>query len=289
MTERWLVLTVRSPSDELTPLLAEGLVTLSGNAVLEEGDLLSTSVAATASERDTLLARARDALSAIAGTRLEVGAEWRAAEDWSEQWRRGLAPRRVGERLVVTPSWCSPDSRPGDVVLVIDPEMAFGTGEHATTRGALRLLERVLTPGADVLDIGTGSGILAIAAALLGARRVDAPELDADALPYARANVARHGVTDRIDLEHAAVDAAYLDMRAATYDVITANLLSGVLRPLLPAMHRALRPDGVMILGGILADEADGMTAAAREARLALRAEDREDEWWTALFARHSS
>jgi ribosomal protein L11 methyltransferase len=284
MSGRWLVLRVKSPSDELTPLLAEGLVASGGSAVLEEGDTLTTFVSVDEDGRRALVTRVGETLAAIAGTRLDVAAEWQAHEDWTERWREGLAPRRISDRLIVSPSWCAPDASPGEVLIVIDPEMAFGTGEHATTRGALRLLERALVPGATVLDMGTGSGILAIAAVLLGATHVDAPELDADSLPYARANADRHGVGDRIAFEHTTVDAAYLLERIERYDVVTANVLSGVLLPLLPGMRGATRSGGSVIVGGILAEESATMIDAAHVAGLSLEAEDREDAWWTGWF-----
>jgi ribosomal protein L11 methyltransferase len=220
-------------------------------------------------------------LSAIGGAPITVAWEWRAHEDWSERWKRGLGPRRVGERIIVTPTWRRPDPGEGDIVLAIDPEMAFGTGEHATTRAALRLLERALIAGASVLDIGTGSGILAIAAARLGAVAVDAVECDAEALPYAEANVLRNGAFPAVRLHLALVDDRYLTVRQGHYDVIVANVLSGVLRPLLPPMRRALRPGGALVLGGIPTAEADEMREAALAAGLQVIEEDVEDEWWT--------
>jgi ribosomal protein L11 methyltransferase len=284
--ERWLVLTVESPSAELTPLLAEGLVACGGSAVEEDGALLRTYIAAPAGEPDAFVLDAQRKLSAIGGAPITVAWEWRAHEDWSERWKRGLGPRRVGARMIVTPTWRRPDTRAGDIVLAIDPEMAFGTGEHATTRAALRLLERALIEGASVLDIGTGSGILAIAAARLGAATVDAAECDAEALPYAEANMLRNGAVPAVRLHHVLVDDHYLMVRRGHYDVIVANVLSSVLRPLLAPLRRALRPRGALVLGGILVAEADEMREAASTAGLEVIEEDVEDEWWTVWLGR---
>ena len=281
---RWLLVTVESPSQEVAPLLAEGLVASGALAVEEDGASLRTYLAVASDDAEPEVRRLEAALAGIAGRAVRVDWSWYEEEDWSERWRRGIQARRVGERLVVTPSWIEPEPRAGDIVLVVDPEMAFGTGEHATTRSALRLIERTVSPGAHVLDVGTGSAILAIAAALLGAGRIDAVEVDPDAIPYAVANVERHGVEAVVRVEQALVDDAWLAARPAVYDLIVANVLSGVLRPMLPGLRSALRESGALILGGILADEADGMRAGAAAAGFALVEEVREDEWWTACF-----
>jgi ribosomal protein L11 methyltransferase len=182
----------------------------------------------------------------------------------------------------VTPSWTPADAGTNDIVIVIDPKMAFGTGEHASTRGALRLLESRVRPGATVLDVGTGSAVLGIAAARLGARVVDAVEMDADALINAHENVAVNDCAGRVHLAEATVDDAWLESRAARYDIIVANILSSVLVPLLPAFGVALRDDGLrtLILGGILETERDVVVAAAERAGFRAASEDREDTWW---------
>jgi ribosomal protein L11 methyltransferase len=293
MPDRWLVLTVRVPSEELTGELAEGLVALGGGAVQEEGDLLTTFIPPPA-DPDAFVGMARDGLRTLIGADPEVQWRWQPHEDWSRRWREGLAPRRVGRRLVVTQPWnpvgpaggeTGGEARADDIVLIIDPATAFGTGEHATTRGALRLMENVLRGGERVLDVGTGSGILALAAAGLGAGHVLAVESDPDAMSNARENLDRSGWADRIELVNAEVDAAYLEREGGRgFDLITANVLSGVLIPLLPAFAGVVRPGGSVVLGGILATEALSVLEAAGSAGLALAAEDREEGWWTALL-----
>lgn len=286
MTREWLVVSVPAAGEELSAAVAELLLDLGGRSVHEADGRLETYVAPPA-DREAWLEEARARLAAVDAAAAH-GLAWRleADRDWSAEWRRGLGARRVGERFVVTPSWITPETRPGDRVIVIDPEMAFGTGEHATTRAALRLLERVVRPGHDVLDVGTGSAILAIGAALLGAARVLAVEADADAIGNARDNVARNGVAGRVEVVHALVDDAFLAPHPASFDVIVANVLSGVLLPLLPAFHGSARPGGHVILGGILATEADAMRRAATDAGLRILAEDVEEEWWSVLCGR---
>jgi ribosomal protein L11 methyltransferase len=188
---------------------------------------------------------------------------------------------------VVAPTWTAPEKRAGDRVISIDPEMAFGTGEHATTRGALRFLEQCVQPGYRVLDVGTGSAILAIGAALCGAAHVLGVEYDEDAIINARDNIVRNKVDGIVELDTAMVDDAYLRARGdAVYDIIAANVLSSVLTPMLSAFYRAVKPAGHLILGGILEGEADDMIDAAAAAGFRLLAEDLEEEWWGGLFQR---
>lgn len=284
---RWFVITVQAPSDELVDELARGLVTLGGAAVEVNGRELVTYLVPVG-EPDEMLGRARALLEEVAGGRhLEIEWRWQEDEDWAALWKQGLKPRRVGRRLIIAPSWTRPKRRRGDIIIEIDPQMAFGTGEHASTRGALRLLEDVIRRSDRVLDVGTGSAVLAIAAARLGAAEVLGVDNDADAIINATENVERNGVVGRVTVEQAHVDADYLDaLGASRFDVIVANVLSGVLIPLLPAFRRSLAPGGRLILGGILEREAPDVVAAASDADLVLRAEDAEDDWWTGLFER---
>jgi ribosomal protein L11 methyltransferase len=281
----WIVVDVRIPSEEHSGLLAEGIVACGAAGVEERDGWLRAYLPAGGGADAVAALRVR--LEAETGRAPEITWERRSDEDWMALWRRGLRPRRLGERLIVTPSWCTPETRPGDEVLIIDPEMAFGTGEHATTRGALRLLEKAmgrLGPGATcarALDVGTGSGVLAIAAARLGAVRVLAVESDPDALINAADNVRVNAVADRVELVEAWVDAAYLAPLGGTLDIVLANVLSGVIQPLLPAFRQVLRPGGSVILGGILEEEAEDMIEAAAGAGLGVVEEDLEDEWWT--------
>ena len=286
MSAGWIELTVQCPSDDLAGLVAEGLVAYGASAVEELPHALRTWLPCGDAAAEAIVADVRAELLRCTGHDLRIHWYVRADTDWSAAWRAGLQPRRVGEHIVVAPTWASPELQPGDVLLAIDPEMAFGTGEHGTTRGMLRLLQQVKCADARVLDVGTGSATLAIAAALLGAAHVDAVESDGDALLNARDNVQRHGTADRVRLQHALVDTRWLADRSARYDLIVANILSGVIRPLLPSFHAALRPGGVLLVSGILDVEADRVGADAASAGFSLHAVDCEDEWWSACLTR---
>ncbi|NJD10610.1 MAG: methyltransferase domain-containing protein [Gemmatimonadetes bacterium] len=280
MPERWLYVVVRSPSEWEAELLAEGLLAAGANGVEQQPAAVSTWFPPPP-DPERFVARLRTELAARTGSDPALAWEWRADADWAREWRRGLGARRVGQRLVVTPTWITPEAGPADVVISIDPQMAFGTGEHATTRGVLRLMESAVRTGGRVLDVGTGSAILAIAAARLGAAAVLAAEHDADALGNAAENVERNGVAGRVRLQHALVDERFLAAHPGEFDLILANVLSGVLKPLLPAFRASLRESGRLILSGSLATEAADVLEAARRARWAPEAEDREEDWWS--------
>ena len=258
---------------------------MGGGAVEEDGYALHTWIKAP-DDVPAFLAHAERVLAKYVD---EVGKlTWHREEDrdWLTEWRKGLAPRRVGARITVTPTWLEPEASAADIVIRIDPQMAFGTGEHASTRIALVLLETLLRPGWRVLDAGTGSGILAIAAARLGASLVHAVESDADALPNARDNVLRNGAADRVRLIHATVDLQWLSARAGVYDIIAANIISGALRPLLSGFREAMRPGGYLVMCGILRDEADDIRAAACASGLEPEDERFEEDWWGGAFYR---
>jgi ribosomal protein L11 methyltransferase len=285
MQRGWLRVAVKRPPGERADALLEGLLAAGGSAVEETGDGYVTYLPLLA-DREVVLHRLRTALGPALGPEpLELELEDVPEQDWIALWRAGLGVRRVGRRIVVAPTWAAVDAADHEVVVRIDPQMAFGTGEHASTRGVLRLMESVVRPGSHLLDVGTGSAILAIAAALLNASNVLAVESDPDAIPNATENVLLNGVTDRVTVECQVADDIFLHGHgAAAFDGILANVLSSVLRPLLPAFHRALVPRGWAILAGILAEEAAELRAAAAATGFVVEAEDSEEQWWSVLL-----
>jgi ribosomal protein L11 methyltransferase len=286
MPDAWLRITVTSPSDELVALLAEGLLASGGSAVEEQGSELSTYLPVDGSA-DARAAEVASALRGVAGEDITVRWEIVPEEDWLALWRSGLRPRRIGPRLIVAPTWTTPVTGAGDVLIRIDPQMAFGTGEHASTRGVLRLLQRLMLGNVRVLDVGTGSAILAIAAARLGARQVVAVDNDASVIPNAQQNVLANSVSDRVTVVHGFVDEPFLKAYGGgAFDGITANVLSGMLLSLLPAFHHTLETAGWLILAGILEPEADTIRAAATEHGFIIEAHEVEEQWWSVLLRR---
>jgi len=175
-----------------------------------------------------------------------------AEQNWVQLTQAQFEPIRVSERLWIVPSWHeAPD--PDALVLVLDPGMAFGTGSHPTTRLCLEWLERIVTPGASILDYGCGSGILAIAAAKLGASEVLGVDIDLQAVSAARNNAERNAVNARFD------DSAR--PLAGQFDIVVANILANPLKALAPAITGHVRPGGQLALSGILAEQAEELIA----------------------------
>ena len=196
--------------------------------------------------------------------------------DWSEEWKRFFDVQHVGERLVIRPSWRRYEPAHRELVIDLDPGQAFGTGQHQTTRLALRALERRVSPQCDVIDVGTGSGILAIAAALLGARSVLALEPDADAATVARENVERNRGAGTVAVEEGSLGP---DAAARSADIIAVNISSKVLVTLMPRVARMLRPGGALIGSGFIDTNQGDVEAAVAACGLRTQRIDAEDEW----------
>lgn len=286
MSRRWLQLRARPRADaELSPLLVEGLLALGARAAEERDGWVVTAVEEPA-HPDAFVARARETLRDVAGTDdFDLEVEWRSHEDWAETWKRGLAPRAVTDRILVRPSWTPAPTGSPPIEIVIDPGMAFGTAEHGTTRGCLRLLDRVVRAGDRVLDVGAGSGILAIAAARLGASAVVAIEADALACEALRENLALNGVEGRVRCVEAMVGPDDLAALGPVAGVV-ANIESGPLMALMAGFVRALAPGGWLVLSGIMAHEWATVRAAAEREGLRLREVDEDGEWRSALLER---
>jgi ribosomal protein L11 methyltransferase len=227
------------------------------------------------------VAALRAALVAIApDARIEVAPV--PEVDWSERWKDQARLHHVGP-ITVGPPWLAPKAPP-DLFIVIEPAMAFGTGDHPTTRGMLLLMQSVIRQGDLVADLGAGSAVLSIAAAKLGASRVAAIEIDADAIGNAEANVLRNGVTQTVQVIHG--DAQVLLPLLAPVRVILANIISTVLVELLPVMDAALTLDGALIVSGVLRAERANMLPVLGGAGWSLADEVSEAEWWSAAFQR---
>jgi ribosomal protein L11 methyltransferase len=167
--------------------------------------------------------------------------------------------------------------------VIIDPVMAFGTGEHPTTRGAMRLMQGLIRPGDVVADLGAGSAVLAIAAAKLGAARVAAVEIDHDAIGNAEENVRANSVSERVEVIEG--DATTLLPLLAPVRVVIANIISSVIIPMLPLMKSSLSTGGQAILAGILTEERAAMISALEAGSWAVEREDTEDVWWSVQIA----
>ncbi len=208
----------------------------------------------------------------------------RHEQDWAEAWKEHYRPIRAGRRVVVRPPWYDYHPTGDDVVVILDPGMAFGTGTHQTTRLALMLLEDELSPGMSVLDVGTGSGILAIAAALLGARSVRAVDIEPVAIRRAADNVRLNDVAGVVQLEVGSLDLD--EAEPETYDLVVANIIARVLIELAPALARSVRPGGRLILSGIIEPREEGVEAAFASQGLERERREVMDDWVAQVWRR---
>ncbi len=207
--------------------------------------------------------------------------------DWADAWKQFFKPIRAGRRLVVKPTWEAWTPAPEDLIIEIDPGMAFGTGCHPTTHLCLGLLEELIRPGDRVLDWGCGSGILAIACVRLGASGVLALDLDPVAVRVSCENVALNDLTDRISVREASIEDAPSASDDAV-DLIIANILADIILCGAGEIHARLRPGGIALLSGIIADRASVVCAGLEAAGLSIEREERREEW-VALVAKRSA
>ncbi len=211
-------------------------------------------------------------------------------EDWAESWKQFFQVEHIGRRLVIRPTWREYSPQPGEVVLDLDPGMAFGTGQHPTTRLCLVALEELVRQGIDVLDLGCGSGILSLAAAKLGARSVLALDTEAVAVDATRANAALNGVETLARVERGSLGERwpFSGDQAAIAELIVANISAGVLVELAPALAAALRPGGTLIGSGVVAERLDEVLLAFAAAGLAVERIESEADW-RAIIARRTA
>jgi len=209
-----------------------------------------------------------------------------AEEDWALAWRQHFHVHRVGRRLVIKPSWRDYTAEPGDVVIELDPGLAFGTGLHPTTQMCLLELEEVIQPGMTVLDVGTGSAILSLAAARLGAERILACDLDAIAVAVARENVERNRLQDRVEVRSGTLGGPSAVLPPGQcFDLVVANIIADTVTSLMPHLVMATRPGGLALFSGIIDSREEGVVRSL-EAAGYQTAWRRQQGDWVMLAAR---
>jgi ribosomal protein L11 methyltransferase len=206
-------------------------------------------------------------------------------QDWESAWKEFFKPLRVGRRLVVKPSWEEYDPRPDDLVVELDPGMAFGTGAHPTTQLCLEALEELVQPGARILDFGTGSGILSIAAARLGAAAVTGLDNDPVAAAAADLNVTANRLRNRIRIQGGDLESL---APGDTFEGIVANILAGVILDYAEGLARHCRPGGWLITSGIV-DHRAGVVAEGLRDRGFVGLETRHRGEWVAVIGRRGT
>jgi ribosomal protein L11 methyltransferase len=268
----WWAIDVRAAA-ERRDTMGAWLVSRTGQAVEERDD--GTLVAFAPDEQ------AAEALVAELGRAhkppVEIQSRQIESPDWATRWRDGLGPRQL-EQLTIIPSWLPEASNPDPLTIVLDPETAFGSGEHGSTRVALTLLARLLHQGDRVLDFGSGSGILTIAAIKLGASNAIGIELDPEANEVAARNAARNGVGSRVEFIEG--NAAAVAPLIGPVDLILSNILRSANTTLLPVIAATLRPGGLVIFSGMEQAEAEVFRATLSVARFELVEEALDAGWW---------
>ncbi len=195
--------------------------------------------------------------------------------DWANEWKQYFHVTHVGQSLVIKPSWEEYTPEQGEHVIKIDPGMAFGTGTHHTTNMCMARLEKVMPAGAEVFDVGTGSGILAIAAALLGAKSVKAVDIDAVAVKVARENIAANNLEAKIDVK----EGDLLRGTEGKADVIIANIIADIIIMLLKDIPGKLKDDGIFLASGIISDRRADVEQAAAAVGMQVDHVDEKGGW----------
>ncbi len=300
---RWLELTVEADVEaveavsEILGRVADGTAVHPSRLIRDPNDELAAQADATAPFLVT--AHVSDGPAAAAAIDSTERALWhlqafglrpvgelrvRSVDDvtWTEAWKEHYATQRIG-RVVIAPSWAGEEpAGPDDVVITLDPGMAFGTGLHPTTRGCLTMLQEVDPMPEVVLDVGCGSGVLAIAALRLGARRAVGIDTDQLAVEATRANADRNGLADAIDVRPGS-----LGERGGPYELIVANLVAAVLIELAPRLATHLGRTGILLASGIIEPRAAEVVDAMHAAGLSVGAR-RDDGEWVSLRLEHA-
>ena len=219
-------------------------------------------------------------LASLAQHGIDKGAgavSWKAVadEDWAETWKEFFHTEKVGARTVIKPTWEEYEAKAGEIVVELDPGAAFGTGQHATTSLCIRALEDLVRPGMTVFDVGTGSGVLAIVAAKLGAKRVEAVDFDPVAVRVARENVRQNGAEGVVHTERSDL----LKSVAGEADLIIANIIADIIVRLFGEVKGSLAAGGTMLLSGIIEDRLADVVEAAGQHGFSVEKIEQEKGW----------
>jgi ribosomal protein L11 methyltransferase len=288
MESDWIVLRLPLPTRGEGYLVADALHGLGAQTIDREGTDVVARIPVGSGELDRLLARARGVIHAVSPI-AAAGMSWHPASEaeTSGQWRSEVRPIQVGRRILLSPVDETSVAPEGSGLLTVRlvPGPGFGTGEHPTTRSCLRLLEQTIRPGARVCDLGSGNGVLAIAAVLLGAERVTAIEADLPSCGTLRRNAAANGTLERSCILQRRIGPGGL-VGLGPFDGVLANLGTEAIGDLLPDLATALADGGWLILSGIPEVESPSASNQAGDLGLVKEAEVVEGGWWTGAFRR---
>lgn len=196
-------------------------------------------------------------------------------ENWNEAWEKSIQPIEVGNKITIKPSWANYENTSGRIVIQIDPKMSFGTGYHETTRLTLQLLEKYIQKNDVVLDVGTGTGILAIAAIKLGGSHALGIDNDEWSIDNAKENVSANNLSDKIEIS----DSALASLPETKYDLITANIMLNTILEMLPEIVNRIKPGGVILFSGLLLIDEKAFTIGIDKYGLHIKEKLTEGEW----------
>ncbi len=288
MSERIYTKITVSATPEVVEAVSDHLTTSTGGVIIDESsEKILVTAYADNEKSDGILAGLKQYMASLSEMGLmnregELSTEEVPEEDWMAVFRSQHSPVTISERLTVRPSWCPPG---GGTEIVVDPGLAFGTGTHATTRLCLVLLDLELARKTcdRMLDLGTGTGILAIAGAFLGARKVLAVDISPTAVEVAEQNVRDNNVTEIVEVSEGTIRSV-----ENKYDLVTANLTGGLLEYISRDLANSLAEGGTLIVSGIMDDDRDGVLEAFTESGLSLSDELCEGEWVALSFGKQS-
>ena len=291
----WLELSVEAPPEFVEPLSQVFLRYGNGGVAVEEEDGYSPDEGELPGQRRATIrtympldgsaaerrGRIDVAVRLVAGLApvSELAERVLPETEWRDAWKKHFKPLRIGRRVVVRPTWSSGRPAEGEATIWLDPGMAFGTGHHPTTRMCIKQIERAMTLGARVLDVGCGSGVLSIAAARLGASEVLGIDIDSAAVEVAEENGRKNGVESR--LTFAAGSLPGPRVTPGSFDLTVANISAKVVSEMAPELVAPVRPGGVLIASGVLVENSDRVQRALSDAGAAITDVATEDGWVT--------
>lgn len=220
-----------------------------------------------------------------ADLRMETGSI--REEDWANEWKKFFKPQPVGKRLIIKPSWETVNDPQGRVIIELDPESSFGTGRHFTTQLCLELMEQYLEPGDEIIDLGCGSGIIFISALKLGAKNAVGVDISEDAVRISRKNALSNNISEEqfeVYRGDIVTDPGLLKKACKGYELVTANIVADVLLAMTDAFRQLVKPDGKLVLSGIIDDRLDEVISAVKQKGFIFIEQKHRDIWNAAVF-----
>lgn len=205
-------------------------------------------------------------------------------KNWNAEWERTIQPIEIGNKLVIKPSWAEYQNLKNRIVIQIDPKMSFGTGYHETTRLTLRLIEKYIKSGDRILDIGTGTGILAISAIKLGASYALAIDNDEWSIENAKENVKANNLTDKITIS----DRSLEEIEDTNFDLITANIMLNTILEMLPEIKKRIKTDGIILFSGLLLGDEEKFLEGIKSHNFKIVENISEGEWFAYATIKHN-